>query len=91
MSKQFYFEQFSLALGYILNVKTVLFFKIQFSINTQFKCKNSKHSKPRFTSIWPIDRTLSSASTPSQSGPGSDDNEEYSAFPKAPVLLEPHD
>ena len=27
------------------------------------------------SSIWPIDRTLSSASTPSQSGPGSDGNE----------------
>ena len=28
------------------------------------------------SSIWPIDRTLSSATTLGQSGPGSDDNEE---------------
>ena len=27
------------------------------------------------SSIWPIDRTLSGATTPGQSGPGSDDNE----------------
>ena len=46
-----------------LNVKTVLFRTIQFSINTQF------------SSIWPMDRTLSGATTPGQSGPGSNDNE----------------
>ena len=34
-----------------------------FSISTQF------------SSIWPIDRTLSGATTPGQSGPGSDGNE----------------
>ena len=34
--------------------------------------------------------TLSAATTPIQSGLASDDNEGYSAFPKAPVLLEPH-
>ena len=39
---------------------TLLIRPIQFSINTQF------------SSIWPIDRTLSGASTPGQSGPGSD-------------------
>ena len=33
-------------------------------------------------SIWPIDKTLSGATTPGQSEPGSDD--------KAPALLEPH-
>ena len=46
-----------------LNVKTVLFQTIQFSISTQFN------------SIWPIDRTLSGATTPGLSGPGSDGNE----------------
>ena len=40
--------------------KTVLFQIIQFSISTQF------------SSIWPIDKTLSSSTTPGQSGPGSD-------------------
>ena len=43
--------------------KTVPFQIIQFSIITQF------------SSIWPIDRTLSGATTPGQSGPGSDGNE----------------
>ena len=42
MSKQLYFEQFSLAYVYSLNVKTVLLQAIQFSISTQF------------SSIWPI-------------------------------------
>ena len=40
--------------------KTVLFQTIKFCISTQF------------SSIWPIDRTLSGATTPGQSGPGSD-------------------
>ena len=40
--------------------KTVLFRKIQFSINTQF------------SSIWPIDSTLSGATILGQSEPGSD-------------------
>ena len=43
--------------------KTVLFQTIQFSISTPFSF------------IWPIDRTLSGATIPGQSGPGSDDNE----------------
>ena len=43
--------------------KTVLFLRVQFSISTQF------------SSIWPIDRTLSGATTVGQSEPGSDGNE----------------
>ena len=46
-----------------LNGKMVVFHTIQFSISTQF------------SSIWPIDRTLSCVNTPGQSGPRSDDNE----------------
>ena len=42
--------------------ETVLFQTIQFSISTQF------------SSIWPIDRTQSSATTLGQSGPGSNGN-----------------
>ena len=49
--------------------KTVLFKVIQFSISTQF------------ISIWPIDRTLSGASTPGQSGPGSDGHKEVLRIP----------
>ena len=46
-----------------LNVITVLFQTIQFSISTQF------------SSIWPIDKTLSGAFTAAQSWPGSNVNE----------------
>ena len=49
---------------------------IQFSINTQFKCKKSKLSKPQFSFIWHANRTLSGTTTSSQSGPGSYGNEE---------------
>ena len=45
MSKQFYFKQFGLALVHSLQVKTVLFQAVQFSISMHF------------SSIWPIDRT----------------------------------
>ena len=55
--------------------KIVLFQTIYFSISTQF------------SSICHIDRTLSGATTPSQSVPRSYGNEEYSAFPKAPALM----
>ena len=37
-----------------------------------------------------MDRTLSAATTPGQSKPGSDDNKRVLAFPKAPALLEHH-
>ena len=47
----------------LLNVKTVLFRTIQFSISTQF------------SSIWPIDRALSGVTTPNQSGTGRNGNE----------------
>ena len=39
----------------------------------------------QFSSIWPIDRTLSGATPLGQMA-----MKEYSAFPKAPALLEPH-
>ena len=46
----------------ILYISTVLFQRIQFSISTQFN------------SIWPINRTLSGATTPGQSESGSEGN-----------------
>ena len=59
--------------------KTVPFQTIQISISTQF------------SSIWPIDRTISDATPQGQSGSGIDGMNEYSASPpKAPELLEPH-
>ena len=51
--------------------KTVLFQPIQFSISTEF------------SSIQPIDRTLSGATTLGQSGPGSDGNEVLLQIPKS--------
>ena len=57
-----------------LNVKTVLFQIIQFSISMQF------------SSIWPFDRTLSSATTPGQSGPGSDGNERVFRIPQSSCI-----
>ena len=78
MQKQFNLKQFSLAYVHSLNIKTILFQTIQFSISMQF------------SSIWPIDRTLSGATTPGQSGLGVMSVKRYSAFPKAPALLEPH-
>ena len=61
-----------------LIVKTVLFQATQFSISTKFGF------------IWPIYWTLSGASTPGQSGLMRWQWREYSAFPKASTLLEPH-
>ena len=53
------------------NVKTVLFQTIQFIISTQF------------SSIYPINRTLSGATTPGQSGPGSDGNKGVLHIPQS--------
>ena len=51
--------------------KTVLFQAIQFCKSTQFN------------SIWPIDKTLSGATTPGQSEPGSDVNEGVLCIPQS--------
>ena len=52
----------------LLYIQTVLFQAIQFSISTLF------------SSIWPIHRTLSGATTPGQSGPGCDGKERVYHF-----------
>ena len=54
-----------------LNVKTLLFQTIHFSISTQF------------SSIWPIDRTLSWATILGQSEPRSDDNKWLLRIPQS--------
>ena len=60
-----------------LNVKTVLFQLIQFNISTQF------------SSIRPIDRTLSgAATTPGQSEPGSDGNKGVLHIPQSSSITE---
>ena len=53
--------------------------------------KNSKLKKPWFSSIWPIDRTLSGATTPGQNGPGSDGNEGVLCIPQNPSITWPSD
>ena len=73
MLKQFYFEQFSLALR-SLNFKTVLFQAIQFRIITQF------------SSLWPINRTLSDATTQGQSRLRSDSDEGVLRIPQPPCI-----
>ena len=78
MSKQFYFNQFYLALERCLNVKTVLFQAIQFSISANF------------SSIWRIDRSLSGASSLGKSEPRSDGNKKLLCIPLAQILLKPH-
>ena len=56
-------------------------------MNTQFKCKSNKLLKPWFSSIWPIDRTLSGATTQGQSGPGSDGNEGMLCIPQSSSII----
>ena len=64
MLKQFFFKQFSLAQACSLNVKIVPFQTIQLNTSTQF------------SSIWPLNRTLSGVTTPSQIKPESDSNKD---------------
>ena len=71
MSKEFYFIQFSLASVRSLNTKTVLLQRIQFSISIHL------------SSIWPIDRTLSSATNSGQSESGSDGNNRVLRIPQS--------
>ena len=74
MSKAVLFQtcQFSISMQF----KTVLFQDIQFSISMQF------------SSIWSIDRTLSDATTPGKSGPGSDGNEGVLHIPHSSSITE---
>ena len=65
--------QFRISIVFVytqLNVKTVPFQTIQFSISMQF------------SSIWPIDRTLSGATTLGQSRPGSNGSEGVLCIPQ---------
>ena len=72
------FQTISLVLARSLNIKTVLFQVIQFNI-----CTHSIY-------IIPIDKTLSGVTTPGQSGPRSNDNEELLRILQSLALLEPH-
>ena len=76
LQKQLYFKQFSLALQLSFNIQNSSISNNQINISTQF------------SSIWPIDRTLSGATTSGQSGAMV--MKECSAFYKVPALLGPH-
>ena len=58
------------------------------------KCKNSLFQtthfsvSTQFSSIWPIDKTLSGALTTGQSGPGSNDNEGILCIPLSSSITE---
>ena len=69
--KKFHFKQFSFAWVHSLNIKTVIFQVIQFSICMHFR------------SIWLIDRTLSGTTTWGESEPGSDGNEGVLCIPQS--------
>ena len=69
MSKAFLFQA-------IQFIQTVLIQTIQFQCQKQFNFKQFS------LAIWPIDRTISSARTPSQSGPGSNGNERVLRIPQ---------
>ena len=45
------------------------------------------NSKPRLSSIWPIDRTLSGAAIPGQSGPVNDGNEGVLCIPQSSSII----
>ena len=75
--------QFSISIAFVytqLNVKTVLFQTIQLSVITVSMSKTVPLQiihfsiSAQFSSIWPIDRTLSGATTPDQSEPGNSGN-----------------
>ena len=90
--KQFHFKQFSLAQVCILKVST------QFNCQKHFYFKLFNYSQTvlnqtiqfsismQFSSIQPIDRTLSGATIPSQSGPGSNGNEGVLRNPQSPSI-----
>ena len=63
--------------------QTIQFRKI-FLVYTQLNIKTIQFSiSTQFSSIWPIDRTISGATTPGQSKPGSDSNERVIRIPQS--------
>ena len=70
------FQIIQFSLNTVSISKTVLLQRIQFCISTQF------------SSVWPINRTLLGATTPGQSKPGSDGNEEVLSIPQSSSITE---
>ena len=72
--------------GY-LRPNPFLYIYIYFSVSMQFKCQSIQFSVRRlFSSIWPIDRALSGATTPGQHGLGSDGNEGVLSIPEIYII-----
>ena len=87
--------QFSTSIVFVhtqLNVKTVLLLKNHFSVSSVLMSKTILFLtvqfciSAQFSSICPIDRTLSGATTPGQSRPGSDGNEGLHCIPQSPTI-----
>ena len=87
--------QFSMSIVFVykqLNVKTIPFQTIQFSINMQFNCHAVLfpaihfNKSTQFNSIWSMGRTASGATTSGQSGPGSDSNEVVLRIPQSSCI-----
>ena len=62
--------------------QTVLIQLIQFSISKDFAYTQFSSICTQFNSIWPVDGTLSGATTPGQSEPGSNGNKGVQCTPK---------
>ena len=93
--KRFHTIQFSISINFCLQSvkcqKIVLYQTIQFSLSIHFKCQNSPISNQlikstQFSSIWPIDRLLSGATTPDQIGPEGDGNEGVLRIPQSSIF-----
>ena len=73
--------------------KIVLFQTIQLRISTQFKCQTGQTGlletglSTLFSSVCPLDRTLSGATTPGQSGLGRDGNEDVLHIPQSSSII----
>ena len=91
MSKTFPFQiiQFSISTQfrykYSLIVKNILFQAIQFSQTVLIEIIQFSISM-QFSSIKPIDRALSGATTPGQGGPGSNGHEVVLCIPQSPSI-----
>ena len=71
-------------------LKSVLFQTIQFSIQ-KLQFQTIQFSiRMQFSSIWPIDRAVSSATTLGHSGPESYGNEGVLHISQTPASLKPH-
>ena len=74
-----WFNGISIIIGYLMSDPCHAykqFFSIQFSLSIQF------------SSIWPIDRTLSGAIIPGHNGPGGDGNNEVFHIPQSSRIIE---